>query len=29
VRRIKIAMASAYPWKREWALAYGRLAKAA
>jgi hypothetical protein len=29
VRRIKIAMASAYPWKREWALAYDRLAAAA
>jgi len=29
VRRVKIAMASAYPWRREWALAYDRLAAAA
>lgn len=29
VRRVKIAMASAHPWKREWALAYARLAAAA
>jgi hypothetical protein len=28
VRRIKIAMASAHPWKREWALAYDRLSAA-
>ena len=28
VRRIKIAMASAYPWQREWALAQARLAAA-
>jgi hypothetical protein len=26
VRRVKIAMASAHPWRREWAIAYGRLA---
>lgn len=25
VRRVKIAMTSAHPWQREWALAYGRL----
>jgi hypothetical protein len=25
VRRVKIAMASAHPWRREWAIAYGRL----
>jgi hypothetical protein len=29
VRRVKIAMASAYPWRREWALAYDRLSAAA
>ncbi len=29
VRRIKIAMASAYPWKLEWGLAHARLAAAA
>lgn len=29
VRRIKVAMASAHPYKREWALAYDRLAAAA
>jgi hypothetical protein len=29
VRRVKIAMASAYPWRREWAIAYARLATAA
>lgn len=29
VRRVKIAMASAYPWRREWAIAYARLAAAA
>jgi hypothetical protein len=30
VRRVKIAMASAHPWRREWAIAYARLvAKAA
>jgi len=28
VRRIKIAMASAHPWQREWALAYQRLSAA-
>ena len=28
VRRIKIAMASAYPWKMEWGLAHARLAAA-
>jgi hypothetical protein len=27
VRRIKIAMASAYPWRNEWALAHARLAR--
>jgi len=27
VRRIKIAMASAYPWRQEWALAHARLAR--
>jgi len=26
VRRVKIAMASAHPWRREWAIAYDRLA---
>jgi len=25
VRRVKIAMASAHPWRREWAIAYARL----
>ncbi len=29
VRRVKIAMASAYPWRREWAIAYDRLSAAA
>jgi hypothetical protein len=29
VRRVKVAMASAHPWRREWALAYDRLAAAA
>jgi hypothetical protein len=29
VRRVKIAMASAYPWKLEWGLAHARLAAAA
>ena len=29
VRRIKLAMASAYPWQAEWALAHARLAAAA
>ena len=29
VRRIKIAMASAYPWQPEWALAHARLSAAA
>jgi hypothetical protein len=29
VRRIRIAMASAYPWKPEWALAHARLSNAA
>lgn len=29
VRRVKIAMASAYPWRREWAVAYARLVAAA
>ena len=29
VRRVKIAMASAYPWRREWALAYDRISAAA
>lgn len=29
VRRIRVAMASAYPWKQEWALAYARLCSAA
>ena len=29
VRRIRIAMASAYPWKQEWALAHVRLSRAA
>jgi hypothetical protein len=28
VRRVRIAMASAHPWKREWALAYDRLTAA-
>ena len=28
VRRIRIAMASAHPWQREWALAYDRLSAA-
>jgi hypothetical protein len=28
VRRVRIAMASAHPWKREWALAYDRLSAA-
>ena len=26
VRRVRIAMASAHPWRREWAIAYARLA---
>ena len=29
VRRVKIAMASAYPWQQEWALAHARLSAAA
>lgn len=29
VRRVKIAMASAYPWQQEWALAHARLSNAA
>jgi hypothetical protein len=29
VRRVKIAMPSAYPWRREWALAYEQLSLAA
>lgn len=29
VRRVKIAMTSAYPWQREWALAYDRLSACA
>ena len=29
VRRVKFAMASAYPWQREWALAHARLCSAA
>jgi len=29
VRRVKIAMASAYPWQNEWALAHARLSAAA
>lgn len=29
VRRVKIAMASAYPWQAEWALAHARLSAAA
>jgi hypothetical protein len=29
VRRLKIAMASAYPWQPEWALAHTRLSAAA
>jgi len=29
VRRVKIAMASSYPWQRQWALAYQRLTAAA
>jgi hypothetical protein len=29
VRRIRFAMASAYPWRREWAIAYDRLSAAA
>src|ERR1044071_398784 len=29
VRRIKIAMASAYPWQQQWGLAQARLAGAA
>jgi hypothetical protein len=29
VRRVRIAMASAYPWKQEWALAHVRLSRAA
>jgi hypothetical protein len=29
VRRVKIAMASAHPWRREWAVAYARLSAAA
>ena len=29
VRRVRIAMASAYPWKQEWALAHMRLSRAA
>ncbi len=28
VRRVRIAMASAHPWQREWAIAYGRLSAA-
>jgi hypothetical protein len=28
-RRVKVAMASAHPWQREWALAYDRLSAAA
>lgn len=29
VRRVKVAMAAAYPWQHEWALAHARLAAAA
>ena len=29
VPRLKVAMASGYPWQREWALAYQRLTTAA
>ena len=29
VRRVRIAMASAYPWQQEWALAHARLSAAA
>jgi hypothetical protein len=29
VRRVRIAMASAYPWQRDWALAHARLSAAA
>ena len=29
VRRVKIAMASGYPWQSEWALAHARLTAAA
>ena len=29
VRRLKVAMASAYPWQPEWALAHARLSAAA
>ena len=29
VRRVKLAMASGYPWQREWALAHARLRNAA
>ena len=29
VRRVKIAMASAHPWRREWAIAHARLSAAA
>ena len=29
VRRVRIAMASAYPWRQEWALAHVRLSRAA
>ncbi|MDP6515765.1 MAG: transposase, partial [Alphaproteobacteria bacterium] len=29
VRRIRIAMASTYPWQRDWALAHARLSAAA
>jgi len=29
VRRIKLAMANAYPWQQEWGLAHARLAAAA
>ena len=29
VRRIKLAMASAYPWRREWAIAHALLSAAA
>jgi hypothetical protein len=29
VRRVKVAMASGYPWQPEWALAHARLSAAA
>ena len=29
VRRIKLAMTSAYPWQHEWALAHARMTAAA